>query len=162
MSLDAMCQATDDNTPETDATPIGYAHVPVKHLGLRTCDWTQRLKALPRTRTRQSPRKTLMGRQHSEAQSCTWHQASCSRRFIYCRLRSMMKCNRNKINSSGDAAGVACLCKTPDSLTPGTSRISFLIAEACPRESPGNYAGKSEKESYLLRLQKMRNTLRIP
>ena len=52
---------------ETDATPIGYGHAQVNHLGLRTCDWTQRLKTLPRTRTRQSPRRTVMGRQHSEA-----------------------------------------------------------------------------------------------
>ena len=33
----------------------------MNHLGLRTCDWTQRLKPLPTTRTRQSPHKTDMG-----------------------------------------------------------------------------------------------------
>ena len=52
---------------ETDATPIRCGPAQVNHLGLRTCAWTQRLKTLARTRTRQTPRRTVMGPQHSEA-----------------------------------------------------------------------------------------------
>ena len=33
---------------ETEATPIGHGHAQVNHLRLRTYDWTQRLKTLPK------------------------------------------------------------------------------------------------------------------
>ena len=42
-------------------------------LGLRTCDWTQRLKPLPTTRTRQSPHKAVMGMPRG-LRTCDWTQ----------------------------------------------------------------------------------------
>ena len=44
LSLGATSQATADNAHETVATQDSYGPVLVKHLGLRTCDWTQRHK----------------------------------------------------------------------------------------------------------------------
>ena len=60
----------------------------MNHLRRRTCGWTQRLKQLPRARTRQTPRRTVMVARHWEAHSCTWHHASCGRHFSSCTLRS--------------------------------------------------------------------------
>ena len=38
-----------------------HGHAQVHHLALRTCDWTQRLKPLPTTRTRPPRHKAVMG-----------------------------------------------------------------------------------------------------
>ena len=84
----ATSQSIADNTNETNTAPNDYGHDEVNHLRRRTCGWTQRLKPLPRARTRQTPRRTVMVAQHWEAHSCTWHHASCGRHFSSCTLRS--------------------------------------------------------------------------
>ena len=71
-----------------EATMQTYSHgqAQVKHLRLRTCHWTQRLKTLPTARTRQPPHKTVMGM----ATRITWDFAPATGRKVsnHCQQRA--------------------------------------------------------------------------
>ena len=71
-----------------EATMQTYSHgqAQVKHLRLRTCHWTQRLKTLPTARTRQPPHKTVKGM----ATRITWDFAPVTGRKVsnHCQQRA--------------------------------------------------------------------------
>ena len=115
LPLDATYQASADNAHETAASQDSYGHAQVNHLGLRTCDWTQRLKPLPTTRTRQSPGKTGMGMSRSTA----WDFALLSGRDV-----------RSYAPATGRNVSSQCRQRARD------SRLTRQLW-ACPGESPG-------------------------
>ena len=86
-----MSHATADNAHEAVATQDSYGHAQVHDLGHRTSDWTQRLKPLTTTRTRQSPHKAIM----SMPRCITWHFALVTGRNVSSHCRKRARCIRH-------------------------------------------------------------------
>ena len=127
---------TADCTPETIPTQNRTERVQVNHRGRRRCHWTQRLKRLPTTRTRQTPHQSVMDNNECECalgdcDMSSRHCQMCSRECEMCSRHCEM-CARDRRHTNplwtcpGESPRASHLCL--DATSQDTCQNAYLFS----------------------------------